>query len=412
MQKFLRVAALCVCFALLSGCALVSVNKEKEAAEIVAQVGSEQLTRGEVEPILTMYYQYYGIPMDDSGKASRDQLKGMLVDDYVRLKVEEALAKEKGLYEATQAEQDAARQQVTEDKLQELKLSMAEDKANDPSLDVDKKAKEQLDKYIAENESVFEAMVKDGLQQVWMDKLKADVTRDVAVTDKDVQDAYDKILAEQPSTYAAKPAQYGKDRDAGSIIVSVPSGYRRVKHILIALTDEEMQQINAQRYSQQEAQTAGDTAKAASYQESGDKLLLELLALHKDRAQEALDKVNAGGDFDALIAEYNDDPGMMDEPAKTEGYFICAASDFTKPFLDGAFTLSQPGQNTGLVASDYGYHIIKYVADVEARTVPFAEVKDTLQAQTLADAQDKLYTSVIDEKLKNTTVRKYLNRLP
>lgn len=75
----------------------------------------------------------------------------------------------------------------------------------------------------------------------------------------------------------------------------------------------------------------------------------------KAKAQEALDKIKAGGNFDEIAKEYSADPGTKDKGGDL-GFF--ARGMMVKPFEDTAFKL-EPGQLSELVKTDYGWHIIK-----------------------------------------------------
>ncbi len=71
-------------------------------------------------------------------------------------------------------------------------------------------------------------------------------------------------------------------------------------------------------------------------------------------AQSILDRINAGEDFDALMAEFNEDTG---EP---EYGYTFGKGEMVAPFEEAAFAL-QVDQISELVKSEYGYHIIKRV---------------------------------------------------
>ncbi len=72
------------------------------------------------------------------------------------------------------------------------------------------------------------------------------------------------------------------------------------------------------------------------------------------QAEELLEKVKNGEDFDALINEYGMDPGMENYP---EGY-IFTKGEMVEEFEVAAFALKD-GEVSGIVKSPYGYHIIK-----------------------------------------------------
>ena len=76
----------------------------------------------------------------------------------------------------------------------------------------------------------------------------------------------------------------------------------------------------------------------------------------KADAQKVLDRLNAGEDFDTVMKEVSEDSGLEGNP---DGY-IFTDGDMMQEFYDGAKALKE-GEVSGLVKSDYGYHIIKRI---------------------------------------------------
>lgn len=73
------------------------------------------------------------------------------------------------------------------------------------------------------------------------------------------------------------------------------------------------------------------------------------------RATECLLKVRGGGDWNALVKEYSDEPGA-DERHGDIGVF--PRGQMVKSFSDAAFTL-RVGQVSEVVETPYGFHIIQ-----------------------------------------------------
>jgi peptidyl-prolyl cis-trans isomerase C len=89
----------------------------------------------------------------------------------------------------------------------------------------------------------------------------------------------------------------------------------------------------------------------------------------KSAAQDALKKARAGADFAALAKERSNDSS-----AQNGGDLGFVPRGQTVPaFEDAAFKL-KPGQMSGVVETQFGYHIIKVHEHRDARTAPFAEV--------------------------------------
>ncbi|OOE59894.1 peptidylprolyl isomerase [Salinivibrio sp. ML323] len=109
----------------------------------------------------------------------------------------------------------------------------------------------------------------------------------------------------------------------------------------------------------------------------------------KAKAEQALERLNQGDAFSALAKEMSDDtfsaeqggsldwiePGVMD-PA----------------FEKAAYALSEKGDTSGLVQSDFGYHIIRLDDIDPADVTPLAEVKDDIRSELQqARAADRFY---------------------
>ncbi len=75
----------------------------------------------------------------------------------------------------------------------------------------------------------------------------------------------------------------------------------------------------------------------------------------KAKAEEVLAKLRAGGDFNALAKEHSVDTSNKDRGGDL-GWF--GRGMMVKPFEDAAFAL-KPGELSGIVETQFGYHIIK-----------------------------------------------------
>ena len=84
-------------------------------------------------------------------------------------------------------------------------------------------------------------------------------------------------------------------------------------------------------------------------------------------ANELYEKAVGGADFDALIEEYNTDPGMKQNP---DGY-VFTKGQMVEPFEKAAFELGY-GEISKPVKTDFGYHIIKRSDDDSAIRIELA----------------------------------------
>lgn len=74
-----------------------------------------------------------------------------------------------------------------------------------------------------------------------------------------------------------------------------------------------------------------------------------------EKAHKALDEINAGADFTEMVKKYSEDPSAKYNNGDL-GYF--SAFKMVYEFEDAAFNL-EPGEVSGLVRTQFGYHIIK-----------------------------------------------------
>lgn len=165
--------------------------------------------------------------------------------------------------------------------------------------------------------------VKLQYAQLNLDQLTSQVT----ITDADIRDYYDKN-----KTRFAQPER------------------RRARHILVTVTKDR-----------------NDAAALA-------------------RANEALAKVKAGGDFAALAKQYSDDTGSA-----TQGGDLgfSQKSDLVGPFADALFSMSV-NEIRGPVKSQFGYHVIQLEAIEAGKTKSLDEARPEIEAQLRHDrAADK-----------------------
>jgi peptidyl-prolyl cis-trans isomerase D len=121
-----------------------------------------------------------------------------------------------------------------------------------------------------------------------------------------------------------------------------------------------------------------------------------ILLTTQENANKVLDLLNKGGDFSKLAAQYSQDTGSKDTGGDL-GLF--GRGVMVSTFEESAFSM-QEGDLSGLVKSEFGYHIIK-LNKIQAGTVKsFDSVKSELtQLYTESQAQKDLYN--LREQLAN-----------
>lgn len=382
MRAVLFTLALVLVFAAFAGCSA------KLNDPVVGKVGNIDIRFQTYYRVYVnnMYmqsiYGTYDVSTDEAYRAFQDMVFDSIINSMLPIyvakqagvtltaeeeaEVQESLQQEiDSLYESYAGDVDASITDEDEKRAEEEKLLLADLKANGLT----------YDKYI---KSIEDSLRDEAIANKYIESLLAEVT----VTDDDVQAYYDEQLAYYQERYEEDPANYFDDYSSflngGSQPLVVPEGYNYYKHILVLDAEE------------------GEDKDV-------DAIVAEIYA-----------KIEAGEDFDALIEEYGEDPGMQNEPYKTEGYILSEAnaSDYYEEFSAAALALENEGDITPeAVQSSKGKHIIKKCGPVEAKTVTLDEVKDTIREQVETERKNDLYQEYLAKWKEEVKIVKYYDRV-
>ncbi|MBZ5596574.1 MAG: peptidylprolyl isomerase [Acidobacteriia bacterium] len=95
------------------------------------------------------------------------------------------------------------------------------------------------------------------------------------------------------------------------------------------------------------------------------------------KADDLLKQIKAGTDFAALAGKNSEDPGSA---AKGGDLGWIVRGQTVKPFEDAAFSL-KPKETSGVIKTEYGYHIIQVLQHEQAHQNTFDEVKSQIADQ-------------------------------
>lgn len=232
---------------------------------------------------------------------------------------------------------------------------------------VDAYAKTLLTKALVQNKTTVKKlqadMLVDAQNETLVNKHRTQLLEGIKMTEEELSAKYAEVLANQKTLFDKTPsdyftyesyAQYGYNEPP----VYVPAGFFRVRHILVA-----------------------DEATA--------KLVKE--------------KIDAGEDFEKLLAEYGTDPGMQGD-TNAAGYLVGEGASFVEPFLKAALALVKDGDVSEPVQSDYGWHIIKRVSTEAAHEIPYADVKEGFDLYEQAVYQQQYYTDIVSKWTADKTL--------
>jgi peptidyl-prolyl cis-trans isomerase D len=119
------------------------------------------------------------------------------------------------------------------------------------------------------------------------------------------------------------------------------------------------------------------------------------------KAQDVLKQVKAGGDFAELAKKYSDDPGGKE----SGGDLGFLAHGQTVPEFDKTIFELKPKEISGIVTTQFGYHIIQVLEKEPAHVKPFEEAKATLidgvRKQSVSEKMQSLAEHARAELTKN-----------
>jgi peptidyl-prolyl cis-trans isomerase D len=111
-------------------------------------------------------------------------------------------------------------------------------------------------------------------------------------------------------------------------------------------------------------------------------------------AESVLAKVRSNSaDFARLAKEYSKDSGSAQKGGDL-GWF--SRGMMVKPFEDAVFSMKD-GETSGVVESDFGFHIIRVSGIEPASTKPFADVKDQIEGELRKQAAEKRFSEIADQ---------------
>lgn len=442
MNKWLKLMALLMALLMLAGCNLIATDPVLDAQQVVAKVGDTEITKGEwlaqTENVLynnQLMYYYYGLSYDVTDSQAIADARSTAIDNMITSEVLKQKAAAEGLDVLSEEEQAQVEENVQSDWSSYLD-SYTTLYFSDSELEG-----EELENAVIARMGE-DGITQDALRAMYTDDIISDhlyqfAIQGVEVTDDEVRMEYDGLVLDQQGTLDATPTLYQSYVSNGTDIYYVPEGYRGIKQILIALDEDQANEISELQSTittndtaledlrtqldelqnpeegeettatpgeieasteQVETQIAQLVEENATAQTQLDELQTQAYAQIEATASEALEKAQAGEDFDELIATYGEDDGMTQEPYASQGYPVCEGlTAYVTEFQDAAMALEKVGDISGLVKTSYGYHILQYAQDIPSGPVAYETVEEDLRAQMLSEKQSAAYTAKVDE---------------
>lgn len=147
----------------------------------------------------------------------------------------------------------------------------------------------------------------------------------------------------------------------------------------ITITDAEIEnyyQENMDRFQRKEEVQARHILIKAEQNESA-----EVRAAARIKAENLLQQIRSGADFGALASLNSEDPGSKTRGGSL-GWF--SRGKMVGPFENAAFEM-EPGEVSGIVETQYGYHIIEVLDRHDEGITPLENVHDGIEQQLLKE---------------------------
>ena len=455
MRKKALLAMLLALTLLLSGCALIVKDEAVDNATEIIRMGDQVITKDKVKTevqnqldSMAYYYSLYGSSFDmtspENIAAAQEEAVNALKKDLALT----AKAAELGLDKLTAEEEEKAKttaQESYDGSLEYVKTNLLKDSGLEGEA-LNKAAADKLTELGVSLDDYIESAKKTAVD----DKLREYAIKDVAVTDEEIKAEYDSRVEKDKETYGENAGSWASAANNGTTLYYTPAGVRRVKQILTKFKEEDQTAIDDAKKAQTDANTAvtAANAKVSAAQETIDtegvteeikaqaeadlkaaneeleKANTDLEAANKaveDATNKAFENITAdadeilkqlkdGEDWQKLMDEKNQDPGMK---TQEKGYAVAAGmTGFDTAFVDAAMALAKPGDVSDKVkGSSYGYYIIRYDSDEAEGAVSLDDVKETISSALLSTKQNEAYNAAVDQWVEEAGIKVDMNAL-
>lgn len=260
--------AMMMCMGVLTGC--VSVNRDKDKAQVVAQVGDQTLTKEQLYAKMQSYLTAYGADndvwdekLDSSMRDYLDEQGVTVAKNWMEVRVAAAICdRDMPLTEEETKEVDTSYEEI----LKQAKAQLGYDASSPESYQGN--LEEDLDKLFQSYFGVDNAAAykEELLLNKKYTKLKESTTKDVKAGDKALEKRYKEDLAKQKSTYEKTPSDFSSaitNESTGDYLLYKPENYLLVKQILIEYLPADKTAIDKLQEEYTELNTAVSTAQSS-----------------------------------------------------------------------------------------------------------------------------------------------------
>ena len=206
--------------------------------------------------------------------------------------------------------------------------------------------------YLSDIELTDEEFRQTKQQELYGELLRDELNKDVAISEDEIKDFYDKE----------------KDNQTFGSLFKQPERVS-ARHILIAARPSQI----ASEVEGNQKLNDNDVRRLVSQEIDARRRLAETL----------LARLRRGADFEQLARRYSNDPATRSRGGDLGSFGL---NTHTARFDDAAFALT-PGDISGVVETEYGFHILKVTEHLPPRLRALDEVRLEIHEQLLAHKQ-------------------------
>ena len=379
MRRGMLVSLLCCLLALC--CAGCGAMAEQTAAAV--RVGAVEYDLPTVQDALTalcMLYESSGMSLND---AQKQQLTDGVMEHFVGLGVLENLLREAG-----QADIDEQTQRLLDEQALQTYEAARQQMAGPIREELPEATDEQIDAFLTDMGCTPDAYRQELELSLKNQRVLDAYCGGIALDDGEALDYYERqYVSICRERYEGNIPLFEQEvLLSGGISYYIPEGYRRVKHIVMALPEDIANGLSALR--------SGASAISQDEWRALQNAASEVMKPKTDAIYQALAD---GESFESLMKLYSYDTGVAPEDA---GYLIHADSElWDEDFLKTAMALEHPGDVSGPVVTTAGIHIILYAGDEPAGPLALTgEQQELLEQAALADKQTQALEALVSQR--------------
>jgi peptidyl-prolyl cis-trans isomerase D len=372
---------------------------------VLAEVGGQKITALEAQQLFE--------------KTSAGRIPADLMEVYLPQFVEQMISQRAALYEASRLGITAS----DDEALAGLVANFPQFFPNGTLA-----SKDQFEAALAQQGITLQDVVNEARDQVILGKLQSAVLGSVVVTPKEIEDEYRKKNEKMRIQYIAfPPAKFRdqvkpSDEEERKYYESAKAGFTQPEKLSYKLVVLDQEKVAA-------TINVTDEQLRAAYSNALDNFRMpeRVHARHillktdgksdaekkaiKAKAEDLLKQLKNGADFAELAKKYSED-GTKDQGGEL-GWFV--RNQMVPEFDSVAFSL-KPKELSGVVTTQFGYHIIQVLEKDPAKLKPFEDVKDELakevRDQSVTDKMqtlgDQLHSALVQSpKSAEEVAKKY-----